>query len=88
MFRNNIVFSGFSVNDLQKAKAFYADTLGFDVQDGKMPGLITLSLHGDIIRCSDLYQAQPYASHIYSTQYCGRRCRPGGGRTYYKRCAL
>ena len=31
MFKNSPAFSGFSVNDLDAAKAFYADTLGLDV---------------------------------------------------------
>ncbi|MEP7294076.1 MAG: VOC family protein [Chloroflexota bacterium] len=33
MFRDTKAFSGFSVNDLAKAKAFYADSLGLDVRD-------------------------------------------------------
>jgi catechol 2,3-dioxygenase-like lactoylglutathione lyase family enzyme len=35
MLKNNRAFSSFSVNDLQKAKAFYAETLGLDVVDSK-----------------------------------------------------
>jgi predicted enzyme related to lactoylglutathione lyase len=31
MFRNTKAFSGFSVNDLQKAKEFYGQTLGLEV---------------------------------------------------------
>jgi predicted enzyme related to lactoylglutathione lyase len=33
MFKNTRAFSSFSVNDLPKAKAFYAQTLGLDVLD-------------------------------------------------------
>ncbi len=33
MFKENHAFSGFSVDDLQKAKAFYGDTLGLDVTE-------------------------------------------------------
>lgn len=37
MFQNSKAFSGFSVNDLQKAKEFYGKTLGLDVrEEGKM----------------------------------------------------
>jgi catechol 2,3-dioxygenase-like lactoylglutathione lyase family enzyme len=38
MFRNAKAFSGFSVNDLDKAKAFYGDVLGVDVEESG-PGL-------------------------------------------------
>jgi catechol-2,3-dioxygenase len=31
MFKNTKAFSGFSVNDIQKAKEFYGETLGLDV---------------------------------------------------------
>ena len=33
MFKNTKAFSGFSVNDLQKAKAFYGQTLGLNVSE-------------------------------------------------------
>ena len=33
MFKPKSAFSGFSVNDLAKAKAFYAETLGLQVDD-------------------------------------------------------
>ncbi len=33
MFKPNSAFSGFSVDDLAKAKAFYAETLGLKVDD-------------------------------------------------------
>ncbi|MDN4595797.1 VOC family protein [Leifsonia virtsii] len=33
------IFSGFSVDDISAAKAFYADTLGLDVSDGPMGNL-------------------------------------------------
>ncbi|HEX6927819.1 MAG TPA: VOC family protein [Gammaproteobacteria bacterium] len=36
MFRETRAFSSFSVNDLEKAKAFYRDTLGLDVSDVEM----------------------------------------------------
>lgn len=39
MFKGNEAFSGFSVNDLAAARAFYGDTLGLEVQDGPMDNL-------------------------------------------------
>jgi len=36
MFKDTKAFSGFSVNDLDAARAFYGDTLGLDVSDGDM----------------------------------------------------
>ncbi|MEO8764786.1 MAG: VOC family protein [Ginsengibacter sp.] len=33
MFKNTKAFSGFSVNDLQKAKQFYAETLGLEISE-------------------------------------------------------
>jgi len=45
MFKNTHAFSGFSVNDIQKAKAFYGDTLGLDVSDSSM-GLLELHIAG------------------------------------------
>ena len=35
MFKDSKAFSGFSVNDLKKAKEFYGDTLGLDVIESK-----------------------------------------------------
>jgi predicted enzyme related to lactoylglutathione lyase len=36
MLKDSHAFSGFSVNDLAKAKEFYGTTLGLDVKDGPM----------------------------------------------------
>jgi catechol 2,3-dioxygenase-like lactoylglutathione lyase family enzyme len=44
MFKNAKAFSGFSVNDLAAAKAFYSEILGLDVEDG--PGNLTLKIAG------------------------------------------
>ncbi len=44
MFKNTKAFSGFSVNDLQKAKEFYSETLGLEVSESR--GLATLHLAG------------------------------------------
>jgi predicted enzyme related to lactoylglutathione lyase len=45
MFRESKAFSGFSVDDLAKAKTFYGTALGLDVSDGPM-GNLDLSLAG------------------------------------------
>lgn len=42
MFKDTKAFSGFSVNDIPKAKEFYGQTLGLDVEEG---GMGTLLLH-------------------------------------------
>jgi catechol 2,3-dioxygenase-like lactoylglutathione lyase family enzyme len=45
MLKHSKAFSGFSVDDLQKAKKFYAEVLGLDVKDNPM-GLIELHIEG------------------------------------------
>ncbi len=45
MFKNTKAASSFSVNDLQKAKEFYHQTLGLEVTEGIM-GILTLHLSG------------------------------------------
>jgi catechol 2,3-dioxygenase-like lactoylglutathione lyase family enzyme len=44
MFKNTKAFSGFSVNDIPKAKAFYGDVLGLDVAESH--GILTLQMAG------------------------------------------
>ena len=39
MLKSDKAFSGFSVNDIAKAKAFYGQTLGLDISDGPMGNL-------------------------------------------------
>lgn len=36
MFKGALAFSGFSVDDLSKAKEFYGETLGLEVEEDKM----------------------------------------------------
>ena len=36
MLKDNVAFSGFSVDDLQKAKQFYGETLGVEVDENPM----------------------------------------------------
>lgn len=45
MFKNTKAFSGFSVNDILKAKEFYSKILGIEVKDNPM-GLIELHIAG------------------------------------------
>ena len=45
MFKPSSVFSGFSVNDLGKAKEFYGRTLGLEVSEGEM-GMLHLHIGG------------------------------------------
>jgi predicted enzyme related to lactoylglutathione lyase len=44
MFRDSHAFSGFSSNDIPKAKEFYAQTLGLEVTEEN--GMLTLHLAG------------------------------------------
>jgi catechol 2,3-dioxygenase-like lactoylglutathione lyase family enzyme len=45
MLANSKAFSGFAVDDLERAREFYEGTLGLDVSDDG--GLVTLDLGGD-----------------------------------------
>lgn len=45
MFENTRAFSGFSVDDIPKAKQFYGETLGLRVSEDN--GLLTLHIAGD-----------------------------------------
>ncbi len=45
MLKNSKAFSGFSVNDIQKAKEFYSEILGLEVKDTPM-GLLELNPEG------------------------------------------
>jgi catechol 2,3-dioxygenase-like lactoylglutathione lyase family enzyme len=45
MFTNTKAFSGFSVNDVPKAKKFYSETLGLNVSEEH--GMLTLHIAGD-----------------------------------------
>jgi|SRR5882724_10789302 len=45
MFTNTKAFSGFAVDDLQKAREFYGETLGLKTSEEH--GLLTLHLAGD-----------------------------------------
>lgn len=47
MFKDTKAFSGYSVNDIAKAKTFYSDILGLDVRQGDM-GILELHISGSI----------------------------------------
>jgi predicted enzyme related to lactoylglutathione lyase len=46
MFKHNKAFSGFSVDDTQKARDFYGQVLGLEVKELEMPGLLSLHIEG------------------------------------------
>jgi catechol 2,3-dioxygenase-like lactoylglutathione lyase family enzyme len=60
MFRNTKAFSGFSVNDIQKAKQFYGETLGLEVSETH--GLLNLHLAG-----STTVLVYPKPNHLPAT---------------------
>jgi catechol 2,3-dioxygenase-like lactoylglutathione lyase family enzyme len=45
MLKDSKAFSGFAVDDIEKARAFYADTLGIETSEEN--GMLTLHLAGD-----------------------------------------
>jgi len=47
MFAKTEAFSGFAVDDLQRAREFYGETLGIEVTEEAQEGLLTLHLGGD-----------------------------------------
>ncbi|HST40200.1 MAG TPA: VOC family protein [Conexibacter sp.] len=61
MFENTRAFSGFSVDDIDAARAFYGETLGLRVSQGEM-GILTLHIAGD--RDTIVY---PKADHVPAT---------------------
>jgi catechol 2,3-dioxygenase-like lactoylglutathione lyase family enzyme len=60
MFRDTKAFSGFSVNDIQKAKEFYGEILGLEVSETH--GLLSLHLAG-----GTTILVYPKPNHIPST---------------------
>ena len=75
MFKNNKAFSSFSINDLQKAKEFYSETLGLNVTENKeMKGLLNLHIKdGESIM---LYtKAEPSArQHLQFLNFLVKEC--------------
>jgi catechol 2,3-dioxygenase-like lactoylglutathione lyase family enzyme len=62
MFANTKAFSGFAVDDLQKAREFYEGTLGVRVSEAN--GLLTLHLAGD--RDTLVYPKPDYTPATYT----------------------
>lgn len=46
IFKDSHAFSGFSVDDLEKAKTFYSETLGLDTEEISEMSLLQLKLRG------------------------------------------
>ena len=46
MFKDTQAFGGFSVDDSDKAKHFYGQVLGIEVEDGEMGGILMLHFAG------------------------------------------
>jgi catechol 2,3-dioxygenase-like lactoylglutathione lyase family enzyme len=46
MLKDSKAFSGFSVNDIPKAKEFYGQTLGLDISEEAGMGILSLRLAG------------------------------------------
>jgi len=46
MFKHTKAFSGFSVDDTEKAKEFYGQVLGLDIEELEMPGILRLNIEG------------------------------------------
>jgi catechol 2,3-dioxygenase-like lactoylglutathione lyase family enzyme len=44
VFKNNQAFSGFSVDDLQKAKQFYSETLGMEAKELQPMGILEIKI--------------------------------------------
>ena len=47
MFKDTKAFSGFSVDDVERAREFYGGTLGIEIGEEPAPGLLNLRLGGD-----------------------------------------
>jgi predicted enzyme related to lactoylglutathione lyase len=63
MFADTPAFSGFAVDDLDRAREFYSDTLGVRVSDEEM-GILTLHLAGD--RPTMVYPKPDFAPASYT----------------------
>ncbi len=62
MFEHTRAFSGFSVDDIPKAKQFYTETLGLRVSEEN--GMLTLHLAGD--RDTLIYPKQDHTPATYT----------------------
>ena len=64
MFANTKAYSGFAVDDLQKAREFYGETLGLSVTVLDPPGLLQLDLAGD--RATLIYPKPDFEPATYT----------------------
>ena len=64
MFANTKAFSGFAVDDLERARRFYGETLGLRVSEVEDHGLLTLHLAGD--RDTMVYAKPDYTPATYT----------------------
>jgi catechol 2,3-dioxygenase-like lactoylglutathione lyase family enzyme len=65
MFANTKAYSGFAVDDLQKAREFYGETLGLETSViSEENGVMTLHLAGD--RGTLVYQKPDYTPATYT----------------------
>src|SRR6185369_13050488 len=62
MFKSINAFSSFSVNDLQKAKAFYGEVLGMEVSEDTKMGLLMLHMPD-----STVIMVYPKSNHVPAT---------------------
>ena len=62
MFADTKAFSGFAVDDLQKARDFYGDTLG--IKTSEEHGLLTLHIAGD--RATLIYPREDHTPADYT----------------------
>ena len=73
MFTNTKAFGGFAVDDVPKAKKFYAETLGLRVSEEY--GMLSLHIAGewDRVGHSGLPQTGPHPGDVHYPQLpCGR----------------
>ena len=61
MLQKSKAFSGFSVDDIEKAKTFYRDALGLNVKDNPM-GLLELPIEG-----GNAISVYPKSDHVPAT---------------------
>jgi catechol 2,3-dioxygenase-like lactoylglutathione lyase family enzyme len=63
MFESGKAYSGFATDDLDKAREFYGQTLGFEVSE-PFPGGLIVNLPGD--RDTSIYQKRDFAPATYT----------------------
>jgi catechol 2,3-dioxygenase-like lactoylglutathione lyase family enzyme len=64
MLTDSKAFSGFAVDDLERARAFYGDTLGLETSVIDAAGIVTLHLAGD--RDTLIYEKPDFVPATYT----------------------